>query len=500
MFSLIPCAIMGTLGVWAVFLQTFEGRTFMDPMYTQNNYKHEVDLKDLIFAILHQWKPILVIAIAFAVLLGGGKGFLTYRSQSDPETAAQKEEDYQKAVEQYENDVDYSEHEIQNIQAAIESQQNYLEKSILMNLSPYSIYEAQSDLFIKTDYEIMPGMIYQNIDYTNTILQAYQSVITSTAFLETIGSSNQLDPQYLQELVSVERGSISAVESGSTELTNILTIKVKHTNAEDAQKILDSILKQIDILHRQIKKDIGEHTIQAINNSCGSIVDWALADNQSMEMIRLQNLKTTLSEKEAALKELSMPSNINSSKIDALKSAVKYGVLGGGLGGFVGVLFICVWFLMSDKLYSPKELRSRFQVKVLGSLPMAGKPRQNFIDAWLNRLEGRVRQNDADSESKLIAANIKNQSGSSKTIFIAGCADPESVTQVAAYLREHLPGIQIISGGNILQNADAILKLPECDSIVLVEQCGISSYQAIELEMEKIRDLKKELLGFVVFE
>ena len=68
MFSLIPCAIMGTLGVWAVFLQTFEGRTFMDPMYTQNNYEHEVDLKDLIFAILHQWKPILVIAIAFAVL------------------------------------------------------------------------------------------------------------------------------------------------------------------------------------------------------------------------------------------------------------------------------------------------------------------------------------------------------------------------------------------------------------------------------------------------
>ena len=154
----------------------------MDPMNTQNTYEHEVDLKDLIFAVLHQWKPILAIAIVFAVLLGGGKGFLTYRSQSDPETAAQKEEDYQNAVKQYENDVEYSEHEIKNIESAIESQQNYLEKSILMNLSPYSIYEAQSDLFIKTDYEIMPGMIYQNIDYTNTILQAYQNIISSTAF------------------------------------------------------------------------------------------------------------------------------------------------------------------------------------------------------------------------------------------------------------------------------------------------------------------------------
>lgn len=472
----------------------------MDPMNTQNAYEHEVDLKDLVFAVLHQWKPILAIAIIFAILLGGGKGFLTYRSQSNPETAAQKEEDYQNAVRQYENDVDYSEHEIQTIESAIESQQNYLEKSILMNLSPYSIYEAQSDLFIKTDYEIMPGMIYQNIDYTNTILQAYQSVITSTAFLETIGSSNQLDPQYLQELVTVERGSISAMESGSTELTNILTIKVKHANAEDAQKILDSIIKQIDILHRQIKRDIGDHTIQSINNSCGSIVDWALADKQSQEMIRLQTLKTTLTEKETALRELSMPSNISSSKMSALKSAVKYGVLGGVIGGFAVVFFICVWFLMSDKLYSPKELRSRFQVKVLGALPVAGKPKQGFIDSWLNRLEGRVSQNAADPESQLIAANIKNQVGSTKTILIAGCAAPESVAQVTAYLREQLSGIQIVSGGNILQNADAILKLPECDSVVLVEQCRVSSYSSVELEIEKIRDLKKELLGFVVFE
>ena len=155
---------------------------------------------------------------------------------------------------------------------------------------------------------------------------------------------------------------------------------------------------------------------------------------------------------------------------------------------------------MSDKLYSPKELRSRFQVKLLGVLPVAGKPKQGFIDSWLNRLEGRVSQNAADSESQLIAANIKNQIGSIKTILIAGCASPESVSQVAAYLREQLSGIQIVFGGNILQNADAILKLPECDSIVLVEQCRVSSYSSVELEMEKIRDLKKELLGFVVFE
>ena len=54
------------------------------------------------------------------------------------------------------------------------------------------------------------------------------------------------------------------------------------------------------------------------------------------------------------------------SKGGALKSAVKYAVLGGVLGGFLAVFFICVAFLMSDKLGSDKELRRRYGLMVLG--------------------------------------------------------------------------------------------------------------------------------------
>ena len=74
-------------------------------------------------------------------------------------------------------------------------------------MSPYDIYEARADIFIKTDYEIMPGMVYQNVDYTDTILQTYQSVMTSVAFLSHIAESTGIDVQYLQELIKIERGS-----------------------------------------------------------------------------------------------------------------------------------------------------------------------------------------------------------------------------------------------------------------------------------------------------
>ena len=35
-----------------------------------NDYEQEIDLKDLLFAVLHKWKPILLAAVVCAVLLG----------------------------------------------------------------------------------------------------------------------------------------------------------------------------------------------------------------------------------------------------------------------------------------------------------------------------------------------------------------------------------------------------------------------------------------------
>ena len=42
-------------------------------MEPNNNYEQEIDLKDLMFAVLRKWRPIIVIAVVFAVLLGALK-------------------------------------------------------------------------------------------------------------------------------------------------------------------------------------------------------------------------------------------------------------------------------------------------------------------------------------------------------------------------------------------------------------------------------------------
>ena len=126
----------------------------MDSINAQNSYEQEVNLKDLLFVILHKWRAIIAVSVIFAVLMGGAKGALTYKSQNAPEAAEQREEAYQISLAQYENDLAAYEREIKNISDNIISQQDYLEGSVLMNLSPYDLYEAEGTLFIKTDYEL----------------------------------------------------------------------------------------------------------------------------------------------------------------------------------------------------------------------------------------------------------------------------------------------------------------------------------------------------------
>lgn len=480
----------------------------MDSVNTQTTYEQEVDLKDLIFAILRKWRIILTISVLFAVLLGGAKGFLTYRAQSNPESISQQEEAYQASLKQYEAELASYEREIENISDSIISQQEYMENSVLMNLSPYDVCEARGDLFIKTDYEIMPGMIYQNVNYTDSILQAYQYIITSASFLEGLKLPSKIEIPYLQELISVERGRLDSSQgevfanspSGISALTNLLSIRVRHANLEDAEKILNAILDQLDQVHRQIAKDIGDHSVTVLNTSSGSSVNLDLANRQNEETARLDALRTSLTDKETAMKEISKPNAVTSSNAAAAKTAIKYAVLGGVLGGFITVFFICVCFLLSDKLYAPKELRNRFGAKILGTLPVAEQASKNFIDLWINRLEGRIDKNSSDNQYELIAANIKNHMDNIKILLVSGCAASDSIAQVTDYLREHLPNVQVVTGGNLLQNVDAVQKLSACDSVVLVEQCNYSSYPSIELELEKICDLKKEITGFIVFE
>ena len=60
-------------------------------MEQNSTYDQEIDLKDLMFAVLYKWRPVVIAAVVIGILLGGFKAFSTYKSQNDPTVIAEKE-------------------------------------------------------------------------------------------------------------------------------------------------------------------------------------------------------------------------------------------------------------------------------------------------------------------------------------------------------------------------------------------------------------------------
>ena len=457
-------------------------------MEPNNMYEQEIDLKDLMFAVLYKWKPIIAVAILIGALLGGYKLITTYKAQNDAEVVEKANADYQKEVELFEKNQETGEREIENLTESIEKQQEYLEDSLLMNMSPYDVWEAKTVLFIKTDYVIMPGMDYQNVNYISTVLQAYRTSLTNLEFLKSVSKKVGMDERYLEELITI------------TVDGNLLTLQARADKKTTVEKIMKELRNGIDDAQPRILDSIGEHTISEISESVGSLVDLALSDTQKSQNDRLVSLNNSLDQKKTELDEMEEPKPASSPKVSALKSGIKYGVLGGVLGAFMVVFFVCVFFLMSDKLYSAKDLRSRYRLKVLGTLPVIGRKKANPIDAWLRRLEGRVDPKTADTEYSLIAANVKNYADRIRSLLIVGTAADEAISAVAEKLGALIPELQIVRGGNMLQETEALAKLAASEGVILVEQCGRSTNSGVAAELEKTTDLQKPIVGCVVFE
>ncbi|MCI8536093.1 MAG: hypothetical protein HFG68_11120 [Hungatella sp.] len=459
-----------------------------------NTYEQEIDLKELMFAVLHKWRIILAFAVGLALVLGGYKAVTSYMEQNDEETAQEAQEEYEKELLEYNKSIERCEREIDNLTKDIANQEEYLEKSILTNMSPYDVWEAKVELFIKTDYEIMPDMVYQNLDFTGTVLQSYQSALTSTEFMEKVASKAGTDTRYLRELVSINIGRVD------NKVNNILTIQVRHESEEKAKAILDDLLAGVNQFKGQIRSSIGNHTITEVSRSLGALVDLSLVDQQKNQTERLIQLNDSLQEKQTELDELEEPEPVVTAASAVLKGGIKYALIGGVLGAFIVIFFVCVIFVMSDKLYSAKELKYRFRVKILGTLPVTGSKKTGKIDAWLDQMEGRAVNKDESHEYSLIAANICNYTEEAKSLLVVGSAKEENISRVASELTDRLSDMKVVFGGNLLNDEEGLKKLPECDGIVLVERCGESLYSAIELEIEKAHDLQKKVVGCVVFE
>ncbi len=460
-------------------------------MDNNTTYEQEIDLKDLMFAVLHKWRPIILIAVLFGILLGSYKVVGSLSQQKDVEYVKKAQMQYEQDLEEYQTLKSGYEREVNNIRKNIDSQTEYLENSILMKISPYDKYTSSADLFIKLDdTTALKGANSYTVLYNNGLVGAYASYINRGFDLSELAMKMGTEVSYLKELITVT----------TDEWGQKLSISVCYMDSKGADQILNAILDDVKRQQSDFSSKFGDHDLYIMNQVSNTDTDLELANEQKRVNDNITILQTTLKEKEKALEELQEPAEaLVLSKTAAVKSGIKYGVLGGVLGAFITIFCICVAFLMTDKVKSAKDLKQRYGIKVLAMFPSKEKKRVfSGIDSWLDKLEGKKDTLTEEARYELMAANLKNYAGDAKKVFVIGTVSEEALNNVANKLGKLCSDMILSVGVNLNENAETVSNLPESDAVILVEENGVSRFGEIEKEIEAVYNVKKEIIGVVL--
>ena len=415
------------------------------PAYGQED---EIDLVALTFTLLRKYRQILAAALACAIIFGAAAGAHTAWGGAVSQDAQKayeselaeynrKKESYEAAKQQYSLDIANNEKSQRDTEYAIQKAQEYAENSVWNNLDPYNVWVAQADLYVTTNYQIQPGMAYQNPDRTDSVLSAYASLLGNSSTLSEVAQQFNMQERYLRELVTIS----------SDPDTHLLAITVMSSSEQTSSNILTALLEQVNAMNANITASVGSHTISVIAQSSYSTVSTDLRDAQTENGQNLLSLQTQIDQLQQSRTRLD--SNFEdttkeweSTEEPVLQSTrISSAVLKFGLIGLlVGIVLVCgagtVQFLVQGKVYSGKELRDTCRLPLLGTLA-SGKTRQSKqLDAALDRMEHRP-DGSTDAEMiRLMAATIASRAPEAKHILITGDLPADQLTALAAALQD----------------------------------------------------------------
>lgn len=479
--------------------------------YQNYEQEEEIDLVSLMFTVLRKYRQMLAVALACAVIFGAvagiksaANGAVSADAQEEYNTAMteyrQKKAAYDAAVRQYELDTVSNEQAQADTQKALEDAQDYAEHSMLSNLDAYNVWTARADLYIKTNYQIMPGSVYQNPDNTSAVVQAYANLLVNGEAMDKTADALKMQARFLREVVTAE-----PVQNANGTDTGLLTIRVNAADQNSAETILNELLSHLDEVQASVSAAIGSHTVTTVAQSCSCNVSTDLLAQQQEQSDNITALQTTREQLDETYEDTKANWAAVSEPVlrsALLSSIVKFALIGFVVGIFVVAGIVCVQFLVAGRVYSAKELKRTCNLPILGALASEKSKTAQKLDAALNRAEGRPNGSTDAEMLCLMAETIRSRAPQARRVLVTGDLPAEQLTALAAALQatDALRPVTVTAAESILKAAATVQQVNLADSIVLAADCACSRYAAINDQNEQIRRLGKSVLGCIVFE
>ena len=454
----------------------------------------EIDLKALIIAVLRKWRILIVTAILFAVLFGGYKGLTGFLKLQDPEYVQEQTDAVNEAQEQYETQKEMYEAQLKNLESEVRTLNDYREKSLYMNIDPYNEYRETVTYYVNTDYQIMPGMDYQNINQATSILNAYvRQVQDFNVFGQVVNLiGKDMNISDIRELVQVQQDNANFM----------FTVTIVGENEEIPSVLMDVVRETVEKSKKEIENTIGAHTIEEVTFTSGYTVDTALSDIKIRFEDNVTKLHDAMAKKQKALDELKTPSGEEPSQNVVLKQSIKFAVIGGFCGGILAALWACMIFFLGDQMPDETVLKDKYGIRILGSC--RGKMKQkafSFVDGWIDRIEGIDKaEYDEEKAFRFVAANLDSCVKCGKTILLVGTVSEERFHRAYCTISKFLEknNFCLCEGGNLVEDPNVVRKLAKADAVIFVESRNETKKTQFLKAFDMVNNQNKDIVGLVL--
>ena len=260
----------------------------------------DIDLKEVIWKLLSQWKAVILVSVAMAVLICGAKYVLDSKSYSKAEEAMKNaesqadlsvDEKIEKQLEQLPSEERDALRVIIQQKKLLAREQEYLDNSILMNLDPTNRRSVTIKYYVKGS----DGVDMQ------VLTDSFNTYISKKSFISKVG--NVISPgtkqEYIYELISGWAGTLADSNVRST-LYSIRFILPEDVDADELIEIADEEIKKIS---KDLNKKIGSHTIEKINTEETHTLAYDTVDRSITMNYAINNLNSSILNASSLLSE-----------------------------------------------------------------------------------------------------------------------------------------------------------------------------------------------------
>lgn len=410
-------------------------------------------LKDIINIIKCNLKLIVIIGILCALAFGGYRGYsLAKGGLADDTQLSVAEEEYNKKMSDYEQQKSSCDIIVQELQSQLATANKSVEENPVMRIDPFnSGYETISISFLEPNKT--------NQDMIN-------SWINTASTKNLFGKEDPLLEKYKTEIIYTRDMPERTNPAGE------LLIYVFNAEGIDTARTADAVVKIVKKGAHSANIEINDIVVSHYEQYCQ-----ALADLQYLERDDIKRLNEEVKQIKERVRVLEVPSAPGMvTKGVLIKSVLKYLILGLICGLILGIILVLFLIKQGQIIISKRHLDELFDLNYLGDLQDRTKGSLEVIKA---NLEASV----PDEDNLLVIAKERN----SLIDDFVDKLDKET---------KHT----VFYGEDLESDLSAIRALEKTKAIICCLYCGKTTYDEIKQVITKAKNMKKQVVGYIVVE